>query len=341
MTATVTVLDAALDALHGSGPSWLGGLANHGPMAAEALVSLGAGDDAARWARWYAHRLEPLADAGSPFLDRLAHISEEIAADGWEAVVRRRVPVLVTDAAAGSAGHGLLRTAHAIRGLEHDDTPIRRTELAHGLAYWELTFASLPGAAPALTGHLEPAAALAQLPETASVYQGFFTDAVRTQAADPNVRAVVDSIASPADLDDGLSLVTEAAASAYVAGAHSGGVVAVALVHAVTVPAATHVLLPYLAPDVQRACFAAAWQASVLLIAGYGAGRIAVPAASSTRAPSRDWRALAVGALAAADEHAIKLTGACALEDGRRPSPVYAAAAGDVITRLREPGFAS
>ena len=63
----------------------------------------------------------------------------------------------------GAAGHGLIRTAHGLRGLAAADTPPRRLEVATGLAYWASAYAELPGP-PLLIGHERVADALADLP---------------------------------------------------------------------------------------------------------------------------------------------------------------------------------
>ena len=53
----VDVLDELLDRFAATGPEFNGGLSNHGPMAAEALVALGRADAAVSWSEWYAERL--------------------------------------------------------------------------------------------------------------------------------------------------------------------------------------------------------------------------------------------------------------------------------------------
>src|SRR5262245_27435698 len=40
--------------------------------------------------------------------------------------------------------HGLIRTAHAVRALEHKDTPVRRGEVARGLALWAIGIRTAP-----------------------------------------------------------------------------------------------------------------------------------------------------------------------------------------------------
>jgi hypothetical protein len=52
-------LDLALERLARTGPEYRGGLANHGPMAAGALVALGRPDVVARWVDAYAVHLDP------------------------------------------------------------------------------------------------------------------------------------------------------------------------------------------------------------------------------------------------------------------------------------------
>ena len=52
----------------------------------------------------------------------------------------------------GAATHGLIRTAHAVRGLGAADTPPRRLEVANGLAFWASSYQELPGP-PLLIGH--------------------------------------------------------------------------------------------------------------------------------------------------------------------------------------------
>jgi hypothetical protein len=52
-------LDLALERFARTGPEYRGGLANHGPMAAEALTALGRPDAVAGWVDAYIRRLEP------------------------------------------------------------------------------------------------------------------------------------------------------------------------------------------------------------------------------------------------------------------------------------------
>jgi hypothetical protein len=57
---TDDVLLDALQRLHDTGPEFDGFLANHGPMAAEALIRIGGSDAVAAWVDDYLPRLGPV-----------------------------------------------------------------------------------------------------------------------------------------------------------------------------------------------------------------------------------------------------------------------------------------
>ena len=124
-------LDLALERFAGTGPEYRGGLANHGPMAAEALVALGRSDAVARWVEGYASRLGPPLSAGDPIpgagweavLGRRERVGDwasffrrELAEAPWPQVLRLWVPRLAPGFVA-AATHGAIRTGHAARAL--------------------------------------------------------------------------------------------------------------------------------------------------------------------------------------------------------------------------------
>lgn len=117
----------------GGDPELPNGFAEHAPMGAEALLTLGVDPDAvATWAR--RHEPVPLAP-GSPSLRVRAHVLAELEADGWRTVVARRASALLPRLDA-HLFHGLLRTAHAVRTIERRDDLWSRAELATALAGW-------------------------------------------------------------------------------------------------------------------------------------------------------------------------------------------------------------
>jgi hypothetical protein len=109
------------------------GFAEHTTMGAEAMLALGLGPaDVLAWAD--RHDPLPVADS-SPLLAIRNAIGRELAEDEWTSVLRRRVEPLAARLDA-HLFHGLIRTAHATRALQHHDDPDGRMELAAGLAAW-------------------------------------------------------------------------------------------------------------------------------------------------------------------------------------------------------------
>jgi len=161
----------ALDRLRNTGPEFNSFLANHGPMAAEAIVQLGADDEVAGWVDRYRTRLTPEPEprdriAVDQWRSRLGDVryvgdwtvlfEQEIAESGWRQTLVRWWPRLLPGLSA-SATHGMIRTAHAVRSLaapgSGGDSALAAldAELARGLGLWAARYQLLPGA-PALTG---------------------------------------------------------------------------------------------------------------------------------------------------------------------------------------------
>ena len=158
----------ALDRFHGTGPEFGGFLANHGPMASEALVRLGAADRVGGWVSGYLPRLDAPPAAGGGLDDWRERLGDERLLGDWTAYLRREAaerswrelllrwwPRLLPGLAA-SATHGVIRTAHAVRSLRvagDRPEPVLVDELAQGLAYWAARYAPLAGD-PRLAGRL-------------------------------------------------------------------------------------------------------------------------------------------------------------------------------------------
>ena len=99
------VLDESLARLAATGPEFRGGLSNHGPMAAEAMIRLGRPDDVEPWLNQYIHGLEEAPSASGRITDqtwRNALGARRRVAD-WELYLRDQLA-----AAALAAGPGAL-----------------------------------------------------------------------------------------------------------------------------------------------------------------------------------------------------------------------------------------
>ncbi|MER5780742.1 hypothetical protein ABT104_03295 [Streptomyces mobaraensis] len=340
-------------------------LANHGPMGAEALALLGHEDEVAHWVGRYRRVMEhheppserfPLsADESSwrPALgdfgragDWEALFARELAEAHWRDVLARWWPRLLPGLFAGLT-HGLIRTAHAVRGLSaagDRPTPYQHRELARGLAYWAARYSELPGT-PRLAGRYTVPAAVAALPRTAedrpfdaAVVGGRF-------AALGGLPAYGDALEwlAPEEAVHLLGEMTCQFADVYLGHPE---VFPVPLVHGVTAPAAVRLVLPHLPHELHGPTAARLWQVqSAFLLAlttdrrgeGTAAWREEVPELPPTGE-------LAARAAEHGDEHVIKFTEACLREYALRPDLRYLAAAAVAqrrIPRLDEGGGVS
>jgi hypothetical protein len=340
-------LEEALERFAPTGPEFSGGLANHGPMASEALFTLGRADAVEHWVDAYRKRLGPAPVSHDPIretdwtgalgrIDRVADwtafFDRQLGEGPWESALstwtRRLAPGLVA-----AATHGLIRTGHAVRSLARKDTPLRRHELAEGLGYWAARYYRLPEAQGATVRPQLPSEAIgsvARVPDERQVHSGNITDRLAPLsdfAPFPDVADLVDPSGDPSRF---LSDLTATFARVYLEQAQSGmGVIT--FIHSVTGPSAVRLLLPHVPPDVQSSLLRYAWQAAAGFYAALG--RPPATPAPSARVPSpADLVDRAVGN---GDEHAIKFTEACLREHALLPRPVFLEAARDATSRLR------
>jgi hypothetical protein len=147
-------------------------MVNHAPMAAEALAHMGYTDVVSPWLdrtlsrhayhevpepRWRLFPDDPaqwraaLGDF-SRVGDWTAMFASQLEEEPWRDVLARWWPRLVPGVLA-MLGHGVIRTAHAVRAVERagEDDRLQRGELAHGLGYWAARYEPGPGAAGPLS----------------------------------------------------------------------------------------------------------------------------------------------------------------------------------------------
>ncbi len=337
-------MDQALEMLAGAGPEFAGGLANHAPMAAEALVAMDRADAVTAWVERYKRRLDGRPESRKPIAraewqaalgdysrvaDWIAFFNREFNEKPWRTVLSewsaRLSPGLVA-----AAMHGLLRTAHAARSLSQKESEARKKELAEGLAYWAARYQRLPEARASHTAGLQPSQAIKQVALLPAERRGrwLISDALRGLEGFEPFKGVADLVDPGADAERFLSDLTETFAKTYLANAHSGNVIA--LVHSVTGTSAIRLLLPYAVPEARRDLLRYGWQAAAAIYSGYG--RTAEFGSFDDKAPKRE--ELIERAVANGDDHAIKFTEACLREYAANPQPVYLLAARDAIEKL-------
>ena len=323
-------LDRVLEANVGRLPEKPGAGANHYPMAAEALEAMGRDDaiapswslDAARYPETKS-ALPPLLSAGRRVLDEAAdlgldggglgayerfaewleHFQEALARAPWQAVVGAWAPLLAPGLS-GAAFHGLLRTAHAVRGLGRHPSPPRREELAVGLAYWAARYAELPAGSPSrgVAIRLPEALALLEHPWCDDRRDVDFFGVTPRLARVAHLPDVVAPASRSAAREDLRLLVREAAAGfleMLVAKRHR-----IWVLHAVTGPAAVDLLLPHVEEQAACALVGHAQRAALATFAAFGEPY--APRAHVRSAPP-SWDDLVARLTAAPTVHGVKL----------------------------------
>jgi len=355
----VTDLDLALERFQLGDFEYGGGLANHGPMAAEALVALGHPALLVGLVHSYSPRLPPLR-SGTPIPeaeqaaalgcrdrlpDWLATFEARMLGRPWRDLLRQALPALVAGLA-GAATHGLLRTAHAVRALEAEESSARRRELAFGLAYWAGRYEQLPGrpgACPvAGRGPAELLKGIAPIPLERRG-GAMLSESLLRLAADAEFIAAVESL----DLDSAepsafLSALCASAAGLYLANLHAR----IAYVHAVTGPSALRLLIPYLSREDLRCGLGVALQVSAALHAvsaripgAEGQDVVIENPDMEIEKVAKSRAEIRYRAACSLQEHAIKFAEACLREDAIAPDARLRLAAAEAAVRLTAPGF--
>jgi hypothetical protein len=339
------VLDEGLSRLAGTGPEFRGGLSNHGPMAAEALVRLGRADAVEHWLDAYLPKLDaPPRPAGRVTADnwrealgalnRVAdwegYFHAQLAEEPWRDVFARWWPRLLPGVAA-AATHGVIRASHAARSLASDELSAatgasssspRRDELARGLGYWAASYLELPGASRT-RGSRDLQAAIGGLPSAGlAPDRGLITTELAARLPElPGFGGAVAELRPPADPAAGLGHLAGAFAGVFL---RYGRTRPIPLLHAVTAPVAARSVLPLLPPELARPTHDALWQVAAGLYAVYAGGVTPEPLPAGPGPSPDDVTARAV---AAGDEHAIKLTEACLRLHAETADPVLLHAA--------------
>ncbi|MFH8403507.1 questin oxidase family protein [Streptomyces sp. NPDC018019] len=319
MDTTSGILDEALERLHTSGPEFRGFLANHGPMAVEALVRHGQAGSVHRWLDHYETKLEdvpspqdPVTDAnwqqalGDPrrVTDWTAYFTRLVAERPWRDVLATWWPRLLPGIA-GAATHPVIRVGHVVRTLLEDGEEAPRiAELAHALGYWAARHTTLPVTVRP-SGTASPAEALAALPRVAD-QQVLPLDGLAQLPGTPGWPAAAESLDVPYDDPDAVrdrtAALVEAAVHHYLDHGHGHGVL---MVHTATAPNAVLRTLPALPRELWAVSLGAVWTASAAITSVYSAAEMQSPleGAGPLVAEEVFERSARHG-----DEHVIKLT---------------------------------
>ncbi|RJL30944.1 questin oxidase family protein [Bailinhaonella thermotolerans] len=332
-------LDEALARLAPTGPEFRGGLSNHGPMVAEALVRLDAADAVPGWVDGYLPLLEDAPGGGERIGDWRAALGDMRRVADWERYFRERLaeapwrdvlaewwPRLTPGLAAG-ATHGVIRTAHAVRALAERESGPRRGELARALAYWAAGYAELPGR-PLTEGVRTVEQAVAVLPILELAPVTLIVPHLRKLAGLPGFAETVSSVRPPRDVPRDLDELTRVFARVFVThGRHAP----IDFIHAVTAPTAVASVLGELPETLHRPVYDALWQVAAALYSGYAHGATIEPVPDGD---PLDPAELSGRAAETGDAHAIKMTEACLRQYARLGDPLFLHASARAVELL-------
>ncbi|MFZ3304962.1 MAG: hypothetical protein WBS15_02155 [Mycobacterium sp.] len=300
-------VNGALDRLRATGYYIGDFFANHGPMAAEALATLGYCDEVDGWLDANIRRSNygPLPDPTQPIVDWQAALGDrrrggdwfdlfrgELADRPWREVLQTWWPRLLPGCA-GSLTHGLIRAAHAVRSLREAAQPseLQIDELARGLGFWATVFAP-PTTEPGEGGDLGAATVDRALSELTAEYAGHYA-------------ATKPSFPIP-------------------------------LIHTITAPAAIRLLLPELPDELHAVSLRTIAQVNRELFARFGGQHASGNNELAEPATDRTFISLAAEALDIGDEHAIKLCEAASREYAVRPDSRYLSATDTALNLIRK-----
>jgi hypothetical protein len=317
-----------------------GGLSNHLPMALVALARMGAPADRLRlYARLYERRLELAPEGGkilsqerwslslgrrARYADFLATFQQAIAEKGWPQLLRDALPALMPGCGA-AAFHPLIRLGYALEA----EAP---REVVIALAYWSARYLPLGGApdTEARPFSDDPETLLSRLAADPAFSHHPDEDALidaemKRAAAAPEFEPVIGWLEIGPDSPRRLA---RAALRLYAA---TGDFTAL---HMLTGLQAARLALPYCA----NAKTALRWLWQALAAAYLSIGK---PAFTDRRLPrttaAPGWPAILKLAVAASDEHVIKLVYSCWVEDEAYADPLYRTVASSVVkSRMSE-----
>ena len=335
------LFDTALEALHERAADDQNFLSNHVPMVIEALYSLGRAVAIHDWMDGHFETGKPGArvvraiqrygwrealGVHERYLDWRDFFLAELRDEDWTVVVRAWVPRFLPGLS-GSATHGVIRTAHAVRSIGRLDNDVRRTELASALAYWASRYEELPwdkSIAPKL--NVEVALASVELRQPAlAPPRGNIVTGLRSLHETPSFHSVA-GLVDTSDPSRTLSELTATMARVFV----TNPTRRIHFTHAITAPSAVRLIAPHLDDESVELATRYAWQAAAGLYTVYHDPRL-----ERAEVGALDRDELIDLAVTRGEHHGIKLTEACLREAALANHPDLWQAATDAAKNTR------
>jgi hypothetical protein len=319
-------------------------------MVVDALITTGRSCAVDIWVHGYLGRLEPMPaperpvtrNNWEPALGDMARVSDwvaffrrELRQAPWPVVLQDWLPRLAPGLS-GAAGHGLLRTAHAIRNIAIEESDLLMDELAAGLGYWAARFLKLPGIIGSESaGNLTPAEALSSImwqhkkrpPRLTNISAG-----LEGLSGFSPFAGVINLVAIPDESLEIISQITEVMARVFLSNSHDPAKV-IPFMQALVVPSALRHIIPYVERETAPTLLRYGWQLAGALYAIYGRAN----PVETCEQPGEDQDQLVNRAIATGSEFAILFVAACLEEYDQNPQTVYLAASHEAVERLLHP----
>lgn len=341
MSSDDGVLDEAYERFHTTGPEFDGGLSNHGPMAAEAMVRRGRSASVHAWIDWYQDRLDDLPRGINPVTrenwrealgapdragDWTAFMLRESEQRPWRELLVEWWPRLLPAILSG-ATHGVIRVGHAVHALQDEETGPRVAELAHALASWALRRPAVLSEGDRGHGLADPAQALTRVPSVADRAAGI-SHRIGQLPGTPGWSEALGALRSPSNPAQAARLLGDVADAAVLDYLRHGHANPIMLVHASTAPTAVLRTLPSLPESLWVPSLEAAWFASAAVTAAYRDDDAPAEAIGEARAQAAEPEETFERAVRHRDEHAVKFadTAVAAFERTGDPDVLAAAA---------------
>lgn len=340
VSANTDVMDEALKLITDFAP-----LSNHAPMATEALVALGRSDRVMPFIESYRQRFsapyppkyqtitkdnwKQALDDGKRITDWIEFFNRQLKENDWKMTVETWSNNLAPGLSAAAA-HGLIRTGHAVRSLARHENEVRKTELAHALAYWAAYYQVLPETKNADKQKLNLSEAINKVPilPAEKRNRGSIMNQLKALDSYPAFGETIDLVDVTGQPEATLTALSERFATIYAKNVSPRN--NVALIHAVTGLSNVRALVPYLSKTTTEKMLRYGWQAAAAIYSISG-NEINNPL-SEKKINQAD---LIEQAVTSNEEHAIKFTEACVSEYALNPKEIYLQAAQDALGRLQ------
>ncbi|MEI1279283.1 questin oxidase family protein [Leptospira venezuelensis] len=341
-------LDIALEDILNYSADLKNGLTSHTTMVIEALYSLGRPEKIPAWLDSYKSEFKPKGPiikeiteenykAALGNTDRntdwVNFFQTELKQKDWKDIldlwVKRFSPGFCSDAT-----HGIIRVGHAVRNLSRLVTELRLRELAEGLGRWASTYQTLPTKENSDILKLRPEVAISKVkivPKEARKYNGTIVGALKDLDENPYFAEVIDIVDLSGSVEVTISELSLTFAKIFLENAHDT-LGAIVFTHGVTSIVSIRHLLPYVSEKTKKKLLEYGWQSSSSLYASFGDPK----KFDITKPNSKTKQELIDNAVENGDEHAIKLTEACLLENDICPDSTYYLAAEKAIRLLEK-----